>query len=1052
MTEVKKDTAPLDPAKSAPKPAPQERRVVLPTGESSPEATKGAIDTYKKAKTQFDKARKERESKQQELAEKKSDSGAAEADIKAEPPFDVPTTYEVKSDVPWAPNITYNLLPGQKAPDNAVKVNQPSTSSKPEKSKEELELDKKKQEEEKAIMENLRLKHKQEIDTVLKEFDFSQLTDEEKKMIHANALSRWVDATKITEEDKKAALSSLWLMGKVDIAHLTPEQLEMVQQHKAKEYLKILSDSKNIAPADLEKKYPGIQDFIKNTSQMYPVWENSAFVDENGVFDQQKFFEQVKKDPSILAETIKTIKEDGFLLSGISADSKLGKALSQIISQNVDEYLDISKPNKGLVDLEHFKKLKDVLGWSYTDLLFSEKFLLWDGHELEHPRDVLMQLLEDEVSQMPRPEPGDAEAVQKYQASIESAISSNTGVSKGVAKKVMWQISRGNLSPFVRFLADLFAPIGALLAGEVGDFWRRYLHETGMGKGEASGYPGEGWTVSSAPHQGNYIENAHGSDIIGAAQKYVWVAESKDGDLISQMHQSGGLNAGPWTAWCMSFVQHVLRKDMGYTDAQIGTGKTAWAADGRKMGKHVAKEDVMPGDIALVNWAGSSGYHIWFVAWVDKAKWTYGLLWGNQGNAVTIREEKISNAREFRGFEQRKESSSPNPQLSSAQEAIASTDITKKALEWQKAGDIHGAVHCTDWVNKIYQEVTGKRVYDAKTYYNGVTKIWWGTGIGGTHAPKEQIANIREGQHLIVDHGNNGGKTHSVIALGTPDSAWRVQVVSYPNYGKPPKIETYTLWENTAAGEKRVLRIQWVGGGSSWRSVNVAPGVTPNAPSDSIGSWSDVDSLISRIKQNESGNSGPEWYATWNGGESFPSMGFAHFIWWTNTGHGNSFHDMINYITQNNSISVPEELSFLKNPNPPRDWNGLSSMQSDPKYSAITNFLSRNDVKRAGFDFIKTQRLDSMKSKLTGSNLAKFNIIAQGTKWPYILMDYINFKWEWLGDSGYWLKHVLESMPMPSDSLDAAVKFRDTASRLLASRPDSSRWIAGWNNRLDTYI
>ncbi len=41
---------------------------------------------------------------------------------------------------------------------------------------------------------------------------------------------------------------------------------------------------------------------------------------------------------------------------------------------------------------------------------------------------------------------------------------------------------------------------------------------------------------------------------------------------------------------------------------------------------------------------------------------------------------------------------------------------------------------------------------------------------------------------------------------------------------------------------------------------------------------------------------------------------------------------------------------------------------------------------------------------------------------------------------------------MPSDSFDAAVKFRDTASRLLASRPDSRRWIAGWNNRLDTYI
>lgn len=55
-------------------------------------------------------------------------------------------------------------------------------------------------------------------------------------------------------------------------------------------------------------------------------------------------------------------------------------------------------------------------------------------------------------------------------------------------------------------------------------------------------------------------------------------------------------------------------------------------------------------------------------------------------------------------------------------------------------------------------------------------------------------------------------------------------------------------------------------------------------------------------------------------------------------------------------------------------------MQSDAKYSAITSFLSRNDVKRAGFDFIKTQRLDSMKSQLTGTNLTKFNMIAEGTK------------------------------------------------------------------------
>ncbi len=71
-----------------------------------------------------------------------------------------------------------------------MKVNKPKKPSDSTKSPEELELDKKKQEEEKAVMESLRLKHTEEIDKTLKEFDFSQLTDEEKKMIHANSLSR----------------------------------------------------------------------------------------------------------------------------------------------------------------------------------------------------------------------------------------------------------------------------------------------------------------------------------------------------------------------------------------------------------------------------------------------------------------------------------------------------------------------------------------------------------------------------------------------------------------------------------------------------------------------------------------------------------------------------------------------------------------------------------------------------------------------------------------------------------------------------------------------
>ncbi len=101
MTELKKDTPVPNPDTSAPKKeAPQERRVVLPEGKATPEQVKSAIDTYKTSKAQFDKSRRDRERKQQELAEKKSDSGSAEADVDAEPPFDVPATYEVKSHIP----------------------------------------------------------------------------------------------------------------------------------------------------------------------------------------------------------------------------------------------------------------------------------------------------------------------------------------------------------------------------------------------------------------------------------------------------------------------------------------------------------------------------------------------------------------------------------------------------------------------------------------------------------------------------------------------------------------------------------------------------------------------------------------------------------------------------------------------------------------------------------------------------------------------------------------------------------------------------------------
>lgn len=48
-----------------------------------------------------------------------------------------------------------------------------------------------------------------------------------------------------------------------------------------------------------------------------------------------------------------------------------------------------------------------------------------------------MQLMEDEIAQIPRPEAGDVAGTQQYQEAVQNAVSSNTGVSNGVAEKVM---------------------------------------------------------------------------------------------------------------------------------------------------------------------------------------------------------------------------------------------------------------------------------------------------------------------------------------------------------------------------------------------------------------------------------------------------------------------------------------------------------------------------------------------------------------------------------------------------------------------------------------
>ena len=120
--------------------------------------------------------------------------------------------------------------------------------------------------------------------------------------------------------------------------------------------------------------------------------------------------------------------------------------------------------------------------------------------------------------------------------------------------------------------------------------------------------------------------------------------------------------------------------------------------------------------------------------------------------------------------------------------------VVERAMKAYENGDILGAKHCTDWISKIY----GSDVNSfPKKFDWGITKTaGGGTGFKASKEPSgKEVSSIEAWDHIMVDkHPAWRGKTHSILALGTPDESGRVKVVSYPNFNIPPRVEYYNLF------------------------------------------------------------------------------------------------------------------------------------------------------------------------------------------------------------------------------------------------------------------
>ncbi len=238
---------------------------------------------------------------------------------------------------------------------------------------------------------------------------------------------------------------------------------------------------------------------------------------------------------------------------------------------------------------------------------------------------------------------------------------------------------------------------------------------------------------------------------------------------------------------------------------------------------------------------------------------------------------------------------------------------------------------------------------------------------------------------------------------------------------------------------------------------------TPLSPGDAL-------AVGRKIWRNECGGT-VAGLTTWNSGEEFPSLGIAHFIWYPTGYHGpfdESFPRLIAFLRshgakppawlrENDGCPWPNRAAFLA------DFDG-------PRLTSLREFFANTVALQARFT---AQRLEDALPRMLKAApperhdaiRANFAAVAAVPNGVYALIDYVNFKGEGVlateryHGEGWGLAQVLQSMEPAPAGKPAVRAFVEAAKAVLARRvrnspPDrrESRWLPGWNNRLDTYL
>lgn len=215
-----------------------------------------------------------------------------------------------------------------------------------------------------------------------------------------------------------------------------------------------------------------------------------------------------------------------------------------------------------------------------------------------------------------------------------------------------------------------------------------------------------------------------------------------------------------------------------------------------------------------------------------------------------------------------------------------------------------------------------------------------------------------------------------------------------------------------------------------------------------------------------------ECLTSWNEGETFPSLGIGHFIWFRanqQEAFVESFPQLLQFYRAQD-IAIPEWIASLPSLDSP--WNSRAEFLQDihsPRMRELRDFLLTTQPTQV--QFIVNRMQESLPQLTHNANhpdaiTALFIELASSQRPAglYALIDYINFKGEGVASQeryegqGWGLLQVLEHLHKNRNEGDLVAQFAASASHILARRVQNSpperneqQWLNGWNNRLATY-